>query len=79
MRQLLLVGLGLVIAKSITELHGGEIRLSSELGVGTTIEFWLPGLTTKEEAEDSPPDFSQFAGSRLWPDGPPDDVQLGAD
>ncbi len=72
-------GLGLVIAKSITELHGGEIRLSSEVGKGTTIEFWLPDLTTKEAALAETPEQETFGGSRLWPDGPPEDIGLGAD
>lgn len=72
-------GLGLVIAKSITELHGGEIRLESQLGEGTTIEFWLPNLTTKETAEIEVPKQEEFSGSRLWPDGMPPDLELGAD
>ena len=36
------MGLGLSIAKSLVELHGGRIRLESEPGVGTTAEVWLP-------------------------------------
>ena len=35
-------GLGLAIAKGIVTAHGGEIRASSELGKGTTVEFSLP-------------------------------------
>lgn len=35
-------GLGLAIARSIVTAHGGEIRASSELGKGTTLEFTLP-------------------------------------
>lgn len=35
-------GLGLAIAKGIIEMHGGKIRLESELGKGTKIIFSLP-------------------------------------
>ncbi len=35
-------GLGLAIVKSIVELHGGEFRLASTLGHGTTARFTLP-------------------------------------
>lgn len=37
-------GLGLVIAKSIVESHGGELTLESERGEGTTFRFTLPRL-----------------------------------
>jgi len=36
-------GLGLPIAKSLVELHGGELVLSSNLGIGTTAMLRLPG------------------------------------
>lgn len=35
-------GLGLYLVKYFIELHGGSIRLESELGHGTTVEFTLP-------------------------------------
>jgi signal transduction histidine kinase len=36
------LGLGLVIAKRLTELHGGSLTIQSELGKGTTIIVKLP-------------------------------------
>ena len=36
------LGLGLAIARRIAELHGGELRASSELGRGTRFDFDLP-------------------------------------
>ena len=35
-------GLGLSLVKNIISLHGGEIDLESELGVGTTVSIFLP-------------------------------------
>lgn len=35
-------GQGLGVAKSLVELHGGQIRLSSQIGLGTEILFTIP-------------------------------------
>jgi signal transduction histidine kinase len=36
------IGLGMSIVKHIVEAHGGDIRVESELGRGTTVSFTLP-------------------------------------
>ena len=35
-------GLGLPLARSLIELHGGRLSLTSEKGVGTVVTLWLP-------------------------------------
>ena len=35
-------GLGLPLAKSLTELHGGTFMIESKFGKGTTVSFTLP-------------------------------------
>lgn len=37
-------GLGMAIAKSVVEAHGGKISVASEVAVGTTVEIRLPSL-----------------------------------
>ncbi|MBD2579266.1 SpoIIE family protein phosphatase [Oscillatoria sp. FACHB-1406] len=59
-------GLGLTIAKQLVELHGGQISVTSELGVGSRFTFTLPVARTAAErtqsiaaiAEMPPYDFS---------------------
>jgi signal transduction histidine kinase len=63
-------GLGLVIAKSIAELHGGNLWLNSIENQGTTVAFKIPGINTepvitKADAEE----LSMLAQrSSLYPD-----------
>ena len=35
-------GLGLSIVRHLVEAHGGRVRAESTIGVGTTVEAWLP-------------------------------------
>jgi two-component system sensor histidine kinase ResE len=44
-------GLGLAIAKSLVELHGGAIGVSSKVGEGATFRVVLPALPGKEASE----------------------------
>ena len=43
-------GLGLAIARSLTELHGGTLRIKSQEGVGTIVLVHLP-LTEATHAD----------------------------
>ena len=36
------IGLGMAIAKSVVEAHGGTIQMESEVGEGTTCRIGLP-------------------------------------
>lgn len=50
-------GLGLSIAKQLVEQQGGEITLTSQLGTGTSVSFWL--LFQSLSADEAPEGFSQ--------------------
>jgi PAS domain S-box-containing protein len=47
-------GLGLSITQEIIELHGGEIEVSSEIGVGSNFRFWLPLIEREQENHAQP-------------------------
>ncbi len=42
-------GLGLAIVHNIIEAHGGEIKIESRLGQGTTVRIFFPYTETREE------------------------------
>jgi len=47
------IGLGLAIVKEIIEQHGGDIRVESNVGKGTTFTFWIPIQTEDTHDESS--------------------------
>jgi signal transduction histidine kinase len=61
-------GLGLPLTKALVELHSGELRLSSERGVGTTATIYLPlpvgGRGENDEAQALPPEKKLAQASR---------------
>ncbi len=49
------MGMGLAVVHGIVKKHGGEVRLESEVGKGTTVSVFLPVYQgTKKEAPPSP-------------------------
>ncbi|MCC5982054.1 MAG: PAS-domain containing protein [Oceanicaulis sp.] len=44
-------GLGLALSKSLIELHGGELRIDSALGKGTTVSFTIPATPVSQNPQ----------------------------
>jgi len=47
-------GLGLPLARSLVELHGGSLRIESQKGRGTTVSVLLSAARIREPREASP-------------------------
>jgi two-component system cell cycle sensor histidine kinase PleC len=68
-------GLGLAIAKSLTELHGGTMRIRSQLGRGTIVLLCLPveGASSDPSTESATAGATPFRRGHLRrPDGAPE-------
>ena len=48
-------GLGLAIVRQIAESHGGQVRLQSKVGVGSSFVIWLPVAADTLEPPPRPP------------------------
>jgi signal transduction histidine kinase len=46
-------GLGMSIVHEIVVLHGGEVSITSKLGIGTTVTIWLPAANAPMPPEQS--------------------------
>ena len=56
-------GLGLALVERLMRLHGGEVTLRSDVGLGTVVSCWLP-----DHPEPSTDDNDGPANSSLEPD-----------
>ncbi|PHR94301.1 MAG: hypothetical protein COA69_01520 [Robiginitomaculum sp.] len=52
-------GLGLALSKSLIELHGGNFKIESKLGVGTTVIFSLPNKPVEQLDDQEEHDVSR--------------------
>lgn len=66
-RQYQGTGLGLALVKRIVELHGGQVGLSSELGVGSCFTIALPYATTTKNSTAPMPETPRETSLELTP------------
>jgi len=45
-------GLGLAITDEMVRKLGGKLIIESELGKGTTVNFWIPNLKIAEDSQE---------------------------
>jgi PAS domain S-box-containing protein len=69
-------GLGLFISRELAELHGGRIGISSELGLGSTFDFYVKGRRSNTQTVPKPstpvaPTDRKLAQSRRLSDSRP--------
>ena len=57
-------GLGLTIVRQIVEAHGGEVKLVSVLGHGSTFAIWLPALVGEPASPSTGPGAPPVATGR---------------
>ena len=61
-------GLGLSITKYLVELHGGEIRVESKTGMGTSVSFTLPQSHGKQDDAIYQQNTPEVSGVLTWID-----------
>jgi len=64
-RELGGTGLGLSIVKHVVQRHGGELRIESELGRGSTFRVVFPAARVRSGAQLSEPTKEQLADTPL--------------
>ena len=56
-------GLGLAIVRQVVEAHGGEVKLVSAPGVGSTFALWLPSAPERVEEPPAAPEVASLGES----------------